>query len=71
MDNDEAFLNDFLSNEDLEFDDDHYMEEAPAYDEYWIFDMLEDNDIITFLYSGYVLTEDNMYYLKNWFNEEY
>lgn len=36
------------------------------YDSEWIFDMFDDGDIITFLYSNYYLNEDHPFHFKYW-----
>lgn len=35
-------------------------------DEYWIFDLFDDMDLITFLYSDYYLKPDNNYHYSHW-----
>ncbi|MDY4771644.1 MAG: helix-turn-helix transcriptional regulator [Lachnospiraceae bacterium] len=37
----------------------------------WIFELFDDADIITFLYSDYYLTEDNSYHFKYWMKEQF
>lgn len=37
----------------------------------WIFELFDDTDIITFLYSDYYLTEDNSYHFKHWTKEQF
>ncbi len=37
----------------------------------WIFDLFEDTDIITCLYSNNYLTEDNIYHFSNWSKDQF
>ena len=37
----------------------------------WVFDLFDDADIETFLYSDYYLTEDDSYHFKHWMKEQF
>ncbi len=37
----------------------------------WVFDIFDDMDIVTFLYSECYLMEDNPYHFKNWTNQQF
>lgn len=37
----------------------------------WIYDMFDDCDIVTWLYSEFYVTENNIYHFKYWFDEQF
>jgi len=46
-------------------------EDGYGVDVSWAFDIFEDMDIITFLYSGWYLTEDASYHFDHWFEQQF
>jgi len=37
----------------------------------WIFDIFDDMDIVTFLYSDWLLVQDETYHFSHWFEEQF
>lgn len=56
-----------LSSVDSEFDDD----EKCGNDEDWIFDLFDDMDIITYLYSDCNLEEEHPYHFSHWADRQF
>ena len=42
-----------------------------GYSEDWVFDMFDDEDIITFLYSNRHLEEDHPYFFTHWNEQQF
>lgn len=69
LENDEACLEDSFSDEDYEYVD--YEDQSPMYHSAWVFDLFDDADIVTCLYSDFFLTSDNIYHFDHWFEEQF
>lgn len=41
------------------------------YDDTWIFDLFDDMDIVTCLYSGFAMPEDSIYHFNHWMQDEF
>ena len=54
-----AGADDLLDNEELDDSED------------WVFNMFDDMDIITFLYSHEYLTEDHPFHFKHWCDQQF
>ena len=37
----------------------------------WVFDLFDDMDVVTCLYSNWYLTEDHIYHFKYWFDNQF
>ncbi len=55
-----------LCSEDYEQTDEEY-----AYDKDWVFDLFDDMDVITYLYSNCFLQEDHSYHFIHWADQEF
>lgn len=68
IENDEAVLHDIL---DDDYDNEDYYNEAPIYNEGWVFDMFDDADLETWLYSNVILNPENAYHFDHWFEDQF
>lgn len=50
---------------------DEYEEEEDFYSEEWVFDLFDDMDIITFLYSNIYLDSDHPYHFSHWNDQQF